>query len=60
MFAVRNLCKNNTENQLLISGFERQGVVNDDALRREGFNVRIENDRIRVKVEKTQSNEPSK
>lgn len=60
VFAVRNLCKNNTENQLLISGFERQGVVNDDALRREGFNVRIENDRIRVKVEKTQSNEPSK
>ena len=48
VFAIRNLCEGNFENQRIISQFEKQGIVEDTTLLHDGINVELKDGKIRV------------
>ena len=48
MFAIRNLCDGNVENQHIISKFDQKGVIDDTSTQQLGINLRIVDGKIRI------------
>lgn len=55
MFAIRNLCENNTENQQLISMFEQKGLANETEFEKLGMSVKMVDGKIQIGSQKPQS-----
>lgn len=54
VFAVRNLCEGNSENQAVLSKLNLQGLADNNTLQREyGLEASVEGDRIMVRPVKS-------
>ena len=61
VFALRNLCENNRENQAAISNMKLEGVADRKGLLREfGIEAHIEGDKIAARTTKKEGRSPYK